>query len=178
MPREAIQCRNVLFGNDKHRLDLSKYCESLISICVQSGKTCFPKVRHKENNVPYWNEEVQSHKDKALVWHDIWQQCGKPRDGVVAQIMRGARHKYHYTLRSIKKNDTMLRTSRMAKALATGGDRRDIWKEVDTMERRSRQITPQIDNVTVAKCINNLLSNKYKQLLNSVPSDPSLIWPH
>ncbi len=120
VPREAILCRkNVLCGYEKHRLDLSKYCESLISICVQSGETCFPKVRHKENNVPYWNEEVQSHKDKALVWHDIWQQCGKPRDGVVAQIMRMAHQKHHCTLRSIKKNDTMLRKSRMAEALVT-----------------------------------------------------------
>ncbi len=78
---------------------------------------------HKENSVPYWNEGVQSLKDQALLWHDIWQQCGKPRDGVVAQIMRRAYHKYHYTLSSIKKNDTMLKTSRMAEALATGGDR-------------------------------------------------------
>ncbi len=123
----------------------------MISICVQSGGACFPKVKHKENSVPYWNEEVQSLKDKALLWHDIGQQCGKPRDGVVAQIMRRARHKYHYILRSIKKNDTMLRKSRMAEALVSGGDRRDFWKEVDKMEGRSRQIPPQIDNVTDAK---------------------------
>ncbi len=64
VPWEAIICKNVLCGNKKHRLDLSKYCESWISICVQSGETCFPKVRHKENSVPYWNEEVQSLKER------------------------------------------------------------------------------------------------------------------
>ncbi len=63
----------------------------------------------------------------------------------------------------------------MAEALATGGDRRDFWKEIDNMEGRSRQIPPQIDNITHAKGINNLLSNKNKELLNSVPSDPSVI---
>ncbi len=71
VPREAILCRNVLCGNEKHKLDLSNYCGSLISICVHFGKTCFPKVRHKENSVHYWNKEVQSLKDKALLWHDI-----------------------------------------------------------------------------------------------------------
>ncbi len=55
----------------KHRLDLSKYYERLIRICVQSGETCFAKVRHKENSVPYWSEAVESLKDKALRWHDI-----------------------------------------------------------------------------------------------------------
>ncbi len=89
--------------------------------------------------------------------------------------MRRARHKYHYTLRSIMKNDTMLRKSRMAEPLSTGGDRRDFLEEVAKMEGRSRQITPPIDNATDAKGINNLLSNKYKELLNSVPSDPSVI---
>ncbi len=43
------------------------------------------------------------------------------------------------------------------------------------MEGRSRQIPPQIDNVTHAKGINNLLSSKYKKLLNFVPSDASVI---
>ncbi len=62
--------------------------------------------------------------------------------------MRSAHHKYHYTLRAIKKNDTMLRKSRMAEALATGYYGRDFWKEVDKMEGRSSQILPQIDNVT------------------------------
>ncbi len=76
--------------------------------------------------VPYWNEEVQSLRNKAFVWHDIWQQCGKLWDGLVAQIMRRACHRYHYTLRSIKKNYTMLRKSRMAEALATVGDWRDF----------------------------------------------------
>ncbi len=35
-----------------------------------------------------------------------------------------------------------------------------LCKEVDKMEGRSRQIPPQIDNVTDAKGINNMLSNK------------------
>ncbi len=43
------------------------------------------------------------------------------------------------------------------------------------MEGRPRQIPPQIDNVTDATGINNVLSNKYKQLLNSIPSDLSVI---
>ncbi len=68
-----------------------------------------PCLIYNENSVSYWNDEVHSLKIKALIWHDFRQQCDKPRDGVVAHIMRRARHKYHYTLRSIKKNDTMLR---------------------------------------------------------------------
>ncbi len=43
------------------------------------------------------------------------------------------------------------------------------------MEGRSRQIPPHIDNITDATGINKLFSNKYKQLLSSVLSDPSII---
>ncbi len=43
------------------------------------------------------------------------------------------------------------------------------------MEVRSRQIPPQVDNVRDAKGIYSLLSNKYKELLNLVSSDSSVI---
>ncbi len=69
----------------------------------------------------------------------------------------------------------MFRKSGMAEVFATGCDRQDIWKEIDKVEGRSRQIPPQIDNVTDPAGINNLISNKYKELLNSVPSHSSVI---
>ncbi len=43
--------------------------------------------------------------------------------------------------------------------LYTDADRRYVCKEVDKMEGISRQIPPQIDNVTDATDITNLLSN-------------------
>ncbi len=171
IPRDALLCRDVLCDNQTHRREMSQYCKDLIKICVETGEACLPKVKNKESNIPYWSEVVQPLKDKADMWRFIWQQCGQPRDGTVAQIMRATRHKYHYTVRAIKKNEDSLRKSRMAEAV-TKNEGRDFWKEVRKMEGKSKNIPPHIDNVTEPERINNIFTEKYKNLYNSVPSDP------
>ncbi len=62
-------------------------------------------------------------------WDIVWVSCGKPRQGVVHQIMKHTKHKYHYTVRTIKRRDADLRKSRMAKCLTTKKKHRDFWKE-------------------------------------------------
>ena len=36
------------------------------------------------------------------MWHKIWTESGRPRNGVVADIMRKTRAAYHYTFRKIR----------------------------------------------------------------------------
>ena len=48
---------------------------------------------------PFWSEMIQPHKDCSLFWHSIWVENGKPRNGIIAQIMRQTRAKYHYFVR-------------------------------------------------------------------------------
>ena len=55
-----------------------KTYEKLIDACVSCGDQCFPKVKKKENQIPYWDESVKPLKDDALFWHQIWVSCGKP----------------------------------------------------------------------------------------------------
>ncbi len=93
-------------------------------MCVKAGDECFPKVRKKETQIPYWNEVVQPQKDSALFWHSIWAQCGKPRQGAVFEVMKRTKHKYHYAIRSIKKREGDLRMSKMAEAIMENGDNR------------------------------------------------------
>ncbi len=57
----------------------------------------------------------------------------------------------------------------------TCGDRWDFRKEVDKMKDRTKQITPQINNIADATGIKDLLFDQYKELLNSVPSNPSVL---
>ena len=60
--------------------------------------------------MPYWSEQIKPLKDKALFWHLSWLECGKRNSGVVYDVMRRARHKYHYAVRpAAKHNDMQLR---------------------------------------------------------------------
>ncbi len=66
--------------------------------------------------IPYCNEIVKPLKDDAMFWDSVWVSCWKPRQGDVHQIMKHTKHKYHYTIRAIKKRNADLRKSGMAES--------------------------------------------------------------
>ena len=81
---------------------------------------CLPKTgvtKGSSKVIPGWNQHVQTQQDTSLFWHDIWVQCGRPHNGEVADIMRriGARH--HYAVRYVIKEETRIKSNRMAEAL-------------------------------------------------------------
>ena len=47
---------------------------------------------------------------------------------------------------------------------------------VNIYEGKSKRLPPQIDGVSEHVDINNIFSNKYRALYNSVPSDPSVLF--
>ena len=40
------------------------------------------------------NSVVEPLRDKSLFWHHMWADCGRPRSGNVADIMRSTRAAY------------------------------------------------------------------------------------
>ena len=52
--------------------------------------------------MPVWNEYVAPFRDKFILWDDIWVECRRPHEGIVASIMRTTRASYHYAVRYTK----------------------------------------------------------------------------
>ncbi len=67
IPAGAILCDDVNCANEDHKKQLSIYSEDLIQMCVKAGDECFPKVRKKESQIPYWNENVQPIEIKRTI---------------------------------------------------------------------------------------------------------------
>ena len=91
IPTDAIQCKDVLCQDVNHKNSISDYCQKLIMILVETGDNCFPKVKCKDKNIPYWNEAIQPLRDESLFWREIWKSCGEPRSGIVADIISFAK---------------------------------------------------------------------------------------
>jgi hypothetical protein len=64
-----------------------------------------------------------------MLWHNIWIDCGRPKTGNVADIMRRTRAQYHYAIRAVKRDETNIIRQRFAQAVL-GDSSRDLWKEV------------------------------------------------
>ena len=42
-------------------------------------------------------------RDKSKFWHRLWSECDREHTGIVYDIMKTARSRYHYLLRALRK---------------------------------------------------------------------------
>ena len=56
------------------------------------------------------------------MWHDVWVQSGKPRQGDIANMKRKSRLKYHYAIRHVIKENIRIRNYKMAEAISKNND--------------------------------------------------------
>ena len=141
--------------------------DKIIEICKDSSDEYLPKSgQPKTGNreIPGWNEHVKPFHDKALFWHDIWVQCGRPRHREVSRIMRMTRAKYHYAVRSVLKEQIKIRNDKMAEAISSDNDR-NLWEEVRKMKKSHKLLPDVIDNIKGSNNISKLFFDKTRNFL-------------
>ena len=114
-----------------------------------------------------WNKYVKDHLDTSLFWHFLWKQSGSPRSGTVADIMRRTRARFQYAIQFVKKQESQLRNSAMARVV-TENCHRDFWKEVHKRRNKTTVSTDSMDDVVGDDNVSQLFAEKYELLYNSV----------
>ena len=169
-------CESLFKCNDfnciNHSDDICKVYQFIIDCCLKASVRCLPttgtsKYNDKSKVIPGWNDYVQDEYNSSLMWHTIWTQCDRPKNGIVADIMRRTRAKYHYAVRHIIKNNNNIRSQKMAEAISQGNGR-NLWNEVRKMKKPNNSLPNMVDGKTCSKDICDLFTDKFKNLYNSV----------
>ena len=84
------------------------------------------------SSIPGWTETVEPRRLDALQWHAIWQSAGRPNKGALHSIMANTRNKYHYAIRSVKRQEDAIRARRLWEANQNGP--MDLIKEMKTVK--------------------------------------------
>ncbi len=79
-------CRDNMCKNTDHCSDINSFAENIVN-CMVEASGCLPKTS-LSRSIPGWNDEAKPLREKALFWHQVWVDNGKPRNGLVADIMR------------------------------------------------------------------------------------------
>jgi len=74
-----------------------------------------------------WSEHINS----ILLWHWIWLECGKPNTGYVYSIMKKTRHKYHYAVRNLKKQELHVKKLRLPQNIDNSVN---FWRELKKLD--------------------------------------------
>ena len=164
---EALTCQN--YKCVSHKENIHVLYKEIISICKNSSKASLPHTANKKDSkiIPGWNEYVKEHAENAKMWHDVWVQSGKPKQGDIANMKRKTRLKYHYAIRYVTKENIRIRNNKMGEAISTNNDR-VLWDEVKKMSKTSSNLPTTIDGKTEVEEISNIFAEKYDMLYNSV----------
>ena len=127
LPRDCINCTDYCCTDYSHIASIQAFHDSLIESCLETSKVI--SVTKSPKNIPGLNEHVERHKQTSQFWHFTWKECGSPRNGEIAQIMRSTRSRYHYAIRFVKKSEEIVRKNAMAHCISEN-KYRDLWKKV------------------------------------------------
>ena len=120
----------------------------------------------KPKTLPGWNEYAKPLREKAIFWHNLWKDNGKPDSGIITDIMRSTRKKYHKQVKELKRNQRQYRYNRLAEAVVNGNGR-DLWTEIKKMDG-TQSTANTMDGKSAPHEIAQLFSDKYKSIYNSV----------
>ena len=73
--------------------------------CITASDLCIPYTSDKSGNhanIAGWNDIVKPYKEASIFWHNVWKQCGSPRNAAITDVMRWARAKYHNIVKQVK----------------------------------------------------------------------------
>ena len=175
IPMEAIRCTDPLCNDQLHRDALDAYHNGIVGACLHAAQSAIPMSMTGTNgrrkaHIPGWNDYIRPLKEDALFWHFIWKENGRPQAGIIADIRRRTRSRYHCMLRRLKKNESLLQSTKMAENFVAN-NRKEFWTEVNKLKGGASKTPACIDGAHGGDCIAQVFGRKYEQLFNHVSYD-------
>ena len=174
VPFDVILCHNLNCQNSNHAAEIDKYAEDITRACLAAADLSIPLTTDRNSssckNIPGWTERVEPLREKSLFWHNLWVDCGRPRNSVVADCMRRTRAAYHYAIRQTKRDRDSIVRERLAEALINESGR-DFWAEVKKIRSNKAGCSRMVDGCNDESSIARVFAAKYKSLYTSVAYD-------
>ena len=146
IPVSSLVCTNLFCTDPIHINALNDYCTNILDCCLSAADTCIPLTGVGANRrIPGWSEHIQPYRDKAMFWHNVWMDMGRPHDGSVAQIRRSSRAKYHQAIRAAVRDENTYIKGRIVRCMLNNRDR-DFWKEIKRIMGRHKNVPNTIDD--------------------------------
>ena len=146
---------------------LRSYANDIIQACIKTAKEVTAKNNGSHSHSPGWKDYVTPAREASLFWHNLWNDCGRPRSGVVADCMRRTRLAYHYAIRHVRKQEANMVKEQFAKSIIENRTR-DFWSEISRIKNSKAGVCDIVDGVGNSSDIANLFADKYEELYSSV----------
>jgi len=173
LPTASLLCTDMCCKDASHHCAVGLFAEANTCACLSAAETPLPHTSNRHTvpkRIPGWSDRVEPLRQKTLFWHGMWVDCGRPRNGIVADCMRRTRAKYHYGVRQVKRNEDSIVRDNIANALIDDRNR-NFWAEVKKMRSNNAFTSRIVYCCTDATSIAQLFALEYRTLYSSVSFD-------
>ena len=169
VPHDAILCNDVHCHNSNHIADIMSYVSLIADACLQAAAAALPVVKQTGTLrcTPGWTEHIAPLRDKSIFWHNLWRDCDKPHDGLVAGITCKTRLQYHAAIRVACQSENDIVIKWFAAAII-GNNSRDFWQEVERLQSRGTNVSNIVDGLPSASDIPESFADRYSALYISL----------
>ena len=171
IPRDVLDCHDPnCTEHAEHINTIQLFHDAIVDKCLLASELCIPHTSDKGNasgNIAGWNDIVRPYREASLFWHDVWKDCGSPRNAAIADVMRRSRAQYHSVVKKVRKNQNHLRRDKLADALLQDKGR-PFWSEVRKATGHCNTIPNMMDGAVGESNISDVFAEKYHKLYNSV----------
>ena len=164
--RELLTCDNM--SCDLHSEEITLFLSSIVDACLTAENNEIPTTGNSSKRIPGWNDVVRQKRMESLHWHHEWDRLSRPRTGNIYEKMKETRKDYHKSIRHCKQNKSLIKSQKMAEALAKS-DNRNFWDEVQRLNKSSRTVPSFIDGEGDTVKIANIFHDKFSDVYKSVP---------
>ena len=156
----------------RHDTDIEQLSMTIVNSCIASSDVTIRKRGDKQfKRIPGWNDHVKIYREKALFWHDLWKECGRPSVGSLAEVRKFTRKKYHEAIKTCIREQDVKQNEKLAEALCTGQNR-DYWTEIRKIKACKGKTVTSVDGNTSPVDIANNFEERFERLYNSVICTP------
>ena len=167
LPDAALCCRDIQCEDEQHIEQLDTFTFNLLSTMQNSVDSTIPKTQNgrKSTKLPGWKEVMKPLRDQVNLWKFLWMESGKAMNTQVYFVYRRVRHKYHYTIRQLKKHKQDLKNDAFLKA-ASAGQFNDILKSLKIQRNGKAMNSHIVDGFTGEEEISQHFSTIYEDIYN------------
>jgi exonuclease III len=143
IPDDLLYCHNL--HCTEHNASIQYLYDEIVNACMQASLNNIPfSAPQTEKIIPGWNETVQEHKRRAIFWHNLWKSNDSPRDGVIADIRRRTRARYHLAIKTARKNKEKHVANSLAGSLLNK-ENTSFWKEIKKSNHSTNKLPTSMD---------------------------------
>ena len=160
-----LDCLGCL--SSEHTGSIDSVYSQLHVMLLNCGRACIPHSRPPASKlaVAGWNTENAPKHAESLKWHHIWVQAGRPTTGILANIMRATRKRYHEATKRILSSQNEQRKPQIVNTCDNSFSFL-FWKEV---HRTSARKVHANSSCNINGCNNNAeIANGFKTVYEQI----------